>query len=146
MIDEAGDAIPSDAIPLVEEVAHLGTERVSTGRVTVRTVTDTTQETVEAELTREAVTVTRVPVDREVTTVPQIRTEGNVTVVPVLEEVLVVEKRLVLKEEIHITRASETDTIASHVTLRRQRAVVDHQPAGTPEQPPTQHPTREDTP
>ena len=114
-----------DAIPLVEEVAHVAKERVSTGRVTVKTVTDAFDEKVGAELMREAVSVTRVPIDREVTTVPQIRTEGDVTIVPVLEEVLFVEKRLVLKEEIHITRTSGTDTFASHVTLRRQRAVVE---------------------
>ena len=120
----------ADVIPLVEEVVGVTTERVATGRVTVRTVTDTREEPVEAALLREAVTVTRVPVDREVTVVPQVRTEGAVTIVPVLEEVLVVEKRLVLKEEVHITRANETDAIASHVTLRRQRAVVERQQAG----------------
>ena len=119
-----------DQIPLVEEVAHLTKERVSTGRVTVRTVTDAFDEKVEAELMREAVSVTRVPIDREVTTVPQIRTEGDVTIIPVLEEVLFVEKRLVLKEEIHITRTNEIDTFASHVTLRRQRALVERQHAG----------------
>ena len=129
----------ADMIPLVEEVAHVTKERVGTGRVTVKTVTDAFDETVEAELMREAVSVTRVPIDREVTTVPQIRTEGNVTIVPVLEEILFVEKRLVLKEEIHITRASVTDTFASHVTLRRQRAVVGRQHAGdtSPDHEPT---------
>ena len=134
----------ADVIPLVEEVAHVTRERVSTGRVTIKTVTDAFDEEVEAELLREAVTVTRVPIDREVTTIPRVRTEGNVTVIPVLEEVLFVEKRLVLKEEIHVTRTNETDAFASHVTLRRQRAVVERQPAGTPN--PDHDSTREDTP
>ena len=124
------EKIVTDQIPLIEEVAHVAKERVSTGRVTVRTVTDAFDEKVEAELMREAVSVTRVPINREVTTVPQIRTEGDVTIVPVLEEILFVEKRLVLKEEIHITRTNETDSFASHVTLRRQRAVVERQHAG----------------
>ena len=35
---------------------------------------------------------------------PSIRQEGDTTIVPVLEEVLVVERRLVVKEEIRITR------------------------------------------
>lgn len=126
-----------EVMSLVEEVARVTKERVVTGRVTVSTVTDTFEEAVAAELSREAVTVTRVPVDREVTILPRMRTEGDVTIIPVLEEVLVVEKRLVLKEEIHITRVNQTDTFASHVTLRRQRAVVDHQTAGTPDQDPT---------
>jgi stress response protein YsnF len=41
---------------------------------------------------------------RIVETAPEIRTEGDVTILPVVEEVLVVEKRLVLKEELHIRR------------------------------------------
>ena len=137
------DVIPlvEDVIPLVEEVAHVTKRRVTTGQVTVRTITDTFDEKVEAELSRDTVVVTRVPIDREVTTIPQVRTEGNVTIVPVFEEVLVVEKRLVLREEIHLARTAETDTVASHVTLRRQRAAVDRQDAGDPDQ----DPTRKDT-
>jgi stress response protein YsnF len=41
---------------------------------------------------------------RMVETAPEIRTESDVTILPVVEEVLVVEKRLVLKEELHIRR------------------------------------------
>ena len=132
----------TDEIPLVEEVAHLTKERVSTGRVTVRTVTDAFDEKVEAELMRGAVSVTRVPIDREVTTIPQIRTEGNVTIVPVLEETLFVEKRLVLKEEIHIRRAARTEQFETPVTLRRQRAVVERREAAgipQPEDPPNKN-------
>lgn len=43
--------------------------------------------------------VTRMPIDAEVTTPPGVRVEGDTTIVPVIEEVLVVEKRLILKEE-----------------------------------------------
>jgi stress response protein YsnF len=45
--------------------------------------------------------------------------------VPVLEEVLVVEKRLVLKEELHIRRRATTETVEVPITLRKQRAVVE---------------------
>jgi stress response protein YsnF len=48
--------------------------------------------------------IRRVAVNRIVSEVPQSRQEGEVTIVPVVEEVLVVEKRLLLKEEIHIAR------------------------------------------
>ena len=55
----------------------------------------------------------------------QIPTTTDVTVVPVLEEVLVVEKRLVLKEELHIRRRIETEAVEVPVTLRKQRAVIE---------------------
>jgi hypothetical protein len=44
-----------------------------------------------------------------VETAPEIRTEGDVTIAPVVEKVFVVEKRLVLEEELHIRRRVETD-------------------------------------
>ena len=34
----------------------------------------------------------------------EVRQEGNVTVIPVIEEVVVLQKRLMLKEEVRITR------------------------------------------
>jgi stress response protein YsnF len=64
-------------------------------------------------------------VDRVVSEAPGVRTEGGVTIVPVLEEVLFVEKRLVLKEELHIRRTATTETVELPVTLRKQRAVIE---------------------
>jgi uncharacterized protein (TIGR02271 family) len=96
-----------------------------TGRVRVQTITDTLEELAHADLQRETVEVTRVPVDRMVESAPEIRTEGEMTIVPVLEEVLVVEKRLVLKEELHIRRRVAAETVEVPVTLRKQRAVVE---------------------
>jgi stress response protein YsnF len=117
--------IAEEVIPLVEETATVGKRQVVTGRVRVQTITDTIEEVAQANVQRETVEVTRVPIDRMVETAPEVRTEGDVTIVPVLEEVLVVEKRLLLKEELHIRRRVETETVKVPVTLRKQRAVVE---------------------
>lgn len=61
-------------------------------------------ETATDTLFAEEADVRRVPVNRIVSEAPQTRQEGEVTIVPIVEEVLVVEKRLLLKEEIHIVR------------------------------------------
>jgi len=45
------------------------------------------------------------------------RQEGNTLVVPVLEEVLIVEERLPIKEEIHDTRTGRRQR--SHINERR---------------------------
>ncbi|ANY83230.1 hypothetical protein BB934_29335 (plasmid) [Microvirga ossetica] len=113
-----------EIIPLVEETMTVDKRRVITGRVRVQTVTDTLEELAHANVQRETVEVTRVPIDKVVETAPEIRTEGDVTIVPVLEEVLVVEKRLVLKEELHIRRRVESETVEVPVTLRKQRAII----------------------
>ena len=114
-----------ETIPLVEEELRLGKRSVATGKVRVRTVVDTVEDVARADLEEERVDVTRVPVNKEVDAAPDVRTEGDVTIVPVLEEVLVVEKRLILKEELHIRRHVVHENVEVPVTLRKQRAVVE---------------------
>jgi stress response protein YsnF len=115
-------------LPLIEEELRGGSREVVTGRVRVRTANDTAEELVRQELQGERVEVERVPVGQLVepgAEPPQVRTEGNVTILPVLEEVLVVEKRLFIKEELRITRQPTTEIAEIPVTVRKQRAVVE---------------------
>jgi stress response protein YsnF len=121
-----------EILPLVEETATIHKREVVTGKVRVRTVTDTVEELAKATLQSDTIEVTRVPIDKVVETAPEIRTEGDLTIVPVLEEVIVVTKQLVLKEELHIRRRVETETVDVPVSLRKQRAIVEREaPDGT---------------
>lgn len=115
----------TDVVPLVEETLHLDKRHVTTGKVRVSTKTDVVQELAHASLEGETVEVTRVPVDRIVDHAPEIRTENDVTIIPIMEEILVVEKRLVLKEELHVRKARTQDKVEIPVELRKQRAVVE---------------------
>ena len=110
---------------LVEETARIDKRSEVVGRVRVQTRTVVREEIAAADLASESVAVVRVPVGREVDAVPEVRTEGEVTIVPVVEEVLVVETRLVLKEEIHIRRTRSVERFETPVVLRRQDASVD---------------------
>ena len=130
MVDQNGPT--TDKVLLSEETVAVEKRDVRTGKVQVRTITDQVEEVVRASLQGEQIDITRVPIDREVNAAPPVRTEGDVTIVPVLEEILVVEKRLVLKEEIHLTRRVTTDTAEMPLTLRRQRAVVERVDAAGP--------------
>lgn len=114
-----------DVLQLVTEKATLEKRDVLTGRIRVSTRTEFTEEPVSAELAHEDVVVTRVPIEKPIETAPSIRTEGEVTIIPVIEEILVVEKRLFLKEEIHIRRTANTETVEVPVTLRKQSAVIE---------------------
>ena len=60
----------------------------------------------------------RVPFGTVVTEAPQIRTEGDTTIIPVFREEEVVVKRLVLVEEIHLTRQQQKTIRTEPVTLR----------------------------
>jgi uncharacterized protein (TIGR02271 family) len=118
-----------EVLPLAEERLVVGKDDVVTGRVRVRTRTQETQEVASLDLATEEADIVRVPIGREVDAAPPVRTENDVTIVPVLEEVMVVEKRLVLREELHIRRRTTHESFQAPVTLRRQEAVVEREDA-----------------
>lgn len=120
----------------VDEHLRVETRARETGRVRARVVTDTIEEAVEAAGWRETVDVERVPVGRPVEAVQPLREEDGVTVIPVYEEVLVVEKRLVLREEVRLVTRREPVPGPGTITLRRQRVDVERLPpsgVGDPE-------------
>jgi stress response protein YsnF len=119
----------AEVIARAEEEVRLDKRMVTTGKVRVRTIVDVETELAKATLDGETVEVTRVPIDRIVEQPPGIRVEDNVTIIPVLEEVLIVEKRLVLKEEVHIRKLATTEEVEIPVELRKQHAVIERLPA-----------------
>lgn len=119
--------IPPDEevrVPVVEEDVIVEKRPVATGKVQVRKRITERQETVDLPLMKEHVDVRRVVVDRPVEAIPEVRREGDTIVIPIVEEVLVVEKRLVLKEELHVTRRRSVERHEENVTLRRQETEV----------------------
>jgi stress response protein YsnF len=118
----------SETISIVEEIAKIDRREITTGRVRVVTRTETVAENVEAALETREAKVTRVPIDRYLEAgepLPRPRTEGGLTIIPVLEEVLVVETRILLKEEVHIEMQKSVDHVAIPVSLRKQKAEIE---------------------
>ena len=112
-------------IPIVEEMLTVDKRAVVTGGVRlVKRVTER-EEVIDEALLREAVTVERVPINQIVAEAPASRQEGDTLIVPVLEEVLVTEKRLLLKEEIRITRTQTTVHEPQTITLRAEHAALE---------------------
>jgi uncharacterized protein (TIGR02271 family) len=115
-------------LPIVEEELQVGKRRIESERIQVRMLTDLAEELVRQELAGEHLEVERIPIDLLIepgADLPRIRTEGSVTIFPVLEEVVVVEKRLRLKEEVRITKRVTTETTETPITVRKQRAIVE---------------------
>jgi uncharacterized protein (TIGR02271 family) len=113
-------------VPVMEEELRVDKRDVVTGKIQVRTIVESFDKIARATLEGEQIEVTRVPIGKELQMVPEQRTEGDVLIIPVVEEMLVVEKRLVLKEELHIRRRRTREDVEVPVTLRKQRAVVEH--------------------
>lgn len=118
--------LPDGTVELLEEVASVNVREVTTGRVRIATEVETFEQIAQAALQSDVVDVTRVELNQPVVgSPPQTRTEGDVTIIPIFEEILVVEKRLVLKEELHIRKRTSEETVQMPVTLRRQTASVE---------------------
>jgi stress response protein YsnF len=112
-------------IQLVEESVSVEKERVLTGRVRVSTSSRQVEELARATLAGTRVEVTRERLDLEVNAVPETRVEGDTTIIPVVEEIMVIEKRLVLVEEIRIRQVATSEEVSLPVTLRKQTATVE---------------------
>jgi uncharacterized protein (TIGR02271 family) len=126
-------------IPLVEERLVVDKRTVETGRVRIRTVVDEEQVLFKQELRYQNVLVDRVVVDRDVDAPPQVRQDGDLLIIPVVEEYVFVEKRLRLKEELHVRLVEGVGHVADTIPVRRMRAVVERQDGGG-----DAHPTGDD--
>src|SRR5215207_7067322 len=112
-------------VPVIEEELRVGKRVVETGRVRIRKTVHEHEEVVDEPLMREEYDVERVPIDEFVDGPVGPRHEGETLVVPVLEEVLVVEKRLVVREELRITRRRTEERRPQHVKLLSEEVSVE---------------------
>ena len=120
------------AIPLVEERLSITKRQVEAGRVRVHVTVAEREELITEQLSRDDVQIERVPRNERLSEMPNVRLEGSTTIIPVVEEVMVVEKALVLVEEIHVRRTTASESVQIPVTLRSERARVERDSNDTP--------------
>ena len=119
------------AIPMFEEELRVDKIVSETDRVLIRTSVLERTEYADLELRSGEATIERVP-NLIVESPPAIRQEGDTIIIPILEEIMVVEKRLLLKEEIHIRRQEIVQHIRQPVRLRSEEVSLERQPSSNP--------------
>ena len=112
-------------IPVIEETLEVQKRRVETGGVRITKVVHEREEMVDVPRVREEVTVERVTLNLMVDAPVSMRQEGDTLIIPLLEEVIVMEKRLMVKEEVRITKRRIEEHASQQVTLRREEVVVE---------------------
>jgi uncharacterized protein (TIGR02271 family) len=115
-------------IPVIEEQLDVGRRTVETGRgVRVHKAVAEHPVAIDESLLCDEVDVRRVQVGRMVDAgpAPVPHYEGDTLVVPVLEEVLVVERRLRIKEELHITRTRREQRHHDTVVLKSEQVTIE---------------------
>jgi hypothetical protein len=112
-------------IPVVEERMAVRKRKVVTGKVRVTKRVREREVIVDEPLLRERVEVTRVPIGQWVDAPVLPWREGDTMIIPLLEEVVVVEKRLRVVEEVRITTRRSEFHDPKTVTLRSEEAIVE---------------------
>jgi uncharacterized protein (TIGR02271 family) len=112
-------------IPVIEEELDVQTRVAETAKVRVTKGVHEHETVVDEPLFRDEVEVKRVLIDRVVDGPVPVRYEDDTMIVPITEEILVVEKRLILKEELHIHKRRIETRQPQQVTLRREEVRVE---------------------
>jgi uncharacterized protein (TIGR02271 family) len=127
-LESPADDSRETVIPLFQEELSVSRRVVPTSRVQVSRITHSHEQLVDELLERERVEVERLAIDKPIDHMPSVREEGDCLIFPVVEEVLKIERVLVLKEEVRIRRVKGTERYQERVTLRKQEAVVNRLP------------------
>ena len=122
-------------VPVMQEELHLDRQRVETGRVRLTKTVQEREVLVEQAAHREEVQVERVPVNQLVAEPLAVRYEGDTMIIPVVEEVVVVEKRWRLKEEVRVTTRHISTPHRQPVRLRTEEVHVERIPSAAPPTP-----------
>ena len=129
--DFAGGTEHSLSIPVIAERVVTSVREAPERRVRVKRRVVTESQLVETPIWRERIDIERVPVNAYVAHRPEPRQEGDTLIVPCVEEVVVVETRLRVREELRIKIVRERHVDQQTVVLRRHEIDIE-----SAEQPP----------
>lgn len=117
-----GDTI---SIPVIQETAKIGKHLVESGTVRIDKKVHEKEVVVEVPVEHDEMEVKRIPINQYIKTPPPaMRYEGDTMVIPVLKEVVFTEKRLMLVEEVRVTKRKNKETVQEKVNLRKEEVTV----------------------
>jgi uncharacterized protein (TIGR02271 family) len=123
-LDPDSEPRDSASVPALQEQVKVRKARKETARVQISKKVKSREEVVDVPLEEEKVSVKRVPINRFVEGPVPVRREGDTLIVPLLKEVLIVEKKLLLKEEWHIHKARSIRKDSRRVQLRDEEISI----------------------
>jgi len=127
--------IPADTateeviIPVLTEDLVVLTMEKDTGGVRATKTVRETHQIVDEPLLREQVTVERKTIKRMLDVPAIVRQEGDTLIIPVMEEVLIVKRHFLLKEEIHIRKVQSQVREPQSFVVRSEEVKLEQLPA-----------------
>ena len=116
---------PSISINVIEEQVKVEKEIIEKGKVRIVKKVKEDAETITGPVLSEEVRIEKVPVNKLIENAPQVRYEGDTMIIPVVKEVIVVEKKLVLVEEVHVTKFTTQMQDQRTIPLRKEEIFVE---------------------
>ena len=116
-------------VPVFDEFVNIETRIAEKGKVEVRKTVHERTEVVDQPLFSEEVEIERITINRPLEEAVGARYEGDTLVIPLLEEVLVIQKQLVLREEVHIKKLRKEMHDPQEVLLRTEEVNIVRKPS-----------------
>ena len=116
--------VKPEAIPVIEEQVHIDKHLVEKGKLRITKQVKEEDTTVEVTEMQEEIQVEHVPINRYVSSSPEVRHEGDTMIIPVVREEVIVEKRLMLVEEVRVTTHRKETRRPVQLTLRKEEISV----------------------
>ena len=111
-------------IPVIQEEAYIDKKVVESGKVRIKKTVNQYEELIDEPLLREEVKVERVSINQYVDQMPQARQEGDTLIIPVVKEEVVIQKRLLLVEELHVQKQIIETHEPQNITLHKEEVEV----------------------
>ena len=111
-------------LPLHAKDVTVSRRKVAGDPLRVEAMTRSRDHQIDESLSHVRAEVERVLIGRPVAAVPSIREEGDTTNPSVVEEIIVIERRLILKEEVHIRRVHVAERHQETVAVRGQSVEI----------------------
>jgi uncharacterized protein (TIGR02271 family) len=130
----ANDAIGNQqqvvsTIPIVQETFQVRKEVVETNKIHISKKITEHQTDVDIPLITEEYDIVRVPINQVVAKQPEaMRQQGDTMIISVVKEVLVVEKKYEIIEEVHITKKVTEKSETQHIILRQEEVHIEKTP------------------
>ena len=114
------------SLNVLEEQAVINKKTEESGKVLIQKKVHETEEAVSVPVAINQFDIKKFFINKYFDAAPSVRQEGDTTIIPVIKEVLVVEKKLLLVEEVHVTKHVVEKTEEHLVPLRKEEIEVKH--------------------
>lgn len=124
----AGEVSPEEYAEVIPDEWEVVERDEASGRLRLTRTVQEREEVIDEPLLRDDVHLRRVPIDRAVDGPMDTRYEGDTLIIPVMREELVVDRRWILVEELHLTRRRNRVRQSERARARRERVTVERRP------------------